>query len=161
MSTEVSVPSRDEALGWYDDEDRQLVRLILESKNKTVPRAQEIIEFAKHCGYTRIGVANCVGLEEQAAVFERMLSDHFEVTRVGCKVCDLQNCEFVEGAEGAACNPVTQAKLLAEADTELNVVMGLCLGHDILFTKYSEAPSTTLVVKDRVLGHNPVAALSG
>jgi uncharacterized metal-binding protein len=37
--------------------------------------------------------------------------------------------------------------------------MGLCVGHDSLFTKHSEAPVTTLVVKDRVLGHNPVSAL--
>lgn len=32
-------------------------------------------------------------------------------------------------------------------------------GHDSLFLKHSEAPCTVLVVKDRVLGHNPVAAL--
>ena len=38
-------------------------------------------------------------------------------------------------------------------------VMGLCVGHDILFNKHSHAPTTTLVVKDRVLMHNPAAAL--
>ncbi len=32
-------------------------------------------------------------------------------------------------------------------------------GHDSLFYKYSEALTTTAVTKDRVLGHNPVAAL--
>jgi uncharacterized metal-binding protein len=57
------------------------------------------------------------------------------------------------------CNPILQAKTLNEEHTELNVVIGLCVGHDSLFYKYSEAPVTTLVVKDRVLGHNPVAAL--
>lgn len=41
----------------------------------------------------------------------------------------------------------------------MNIVMGLCVGHDSLFYKYSEALTTTLVVKDRVTGHNPVAAL--
>ena len=39
------------------------------------------------------------------------------------------------------------------------MVMGLCVGHDSLFYKYSDALVTTLVTKDRVLGHNPVAAL--
>ncbi len=34
-----------------------------------------------------------------------------------------------------------------------------CVGHDSLFYKYSEALTTTAVTKDRVLGHNPVAAL--
>ena len=46
-----------------------------------------------------------------------------------------------------------------EAGTELNVVVGLCVGHDSLFYKYSNALCTTAVTKDRVLGHNPVAAL--
>ena len=37
--------------------------------------------------------------------------------------------------------------------------MGLCIGHDSLFFKYAKGLSTVLVAKDRVLGHNPVAAL--
>ena len=39
--------------------------------------------------------------------------------------------------------------------------LGLCVGHDMLFNKHSKAPVTTLVVKDRVTGHNPVAVLYG
>ena len=57
------------------------------------------------------------------------------------------------------CNPILQAKMLNEAGTELNVVVGLCVGHDSLFYKYSDALCTTAETKDRVLGHNPVAAL--
>ena len=57
------------------------------------------------------------------------------------------------------CNPIMQAEVLNETGTDLNVVMGLCVGHDSLFYKYSDALCTTLVTKDRVLGHNPVAAL--
>jgi len=57
------------------------------------------------------------------------------------------------------CNPILQARLLAKQNTELNVVIGLCVGHDSLFIKYSQAPVTYLVVKDRVLAHNPVGAL--
>ena len=41
----------------------------------------------------------------------------------------------------------------------MRVLMGLCVGHDILFAQRSAAPCTTLVVKDRALVHNPVAAL--
>ncbi len=33
------------------------------------------------------------------------------------------------------------------------------MGHDSLFIKYANAYTTILVVKDRVLGHNPVEAL--
>jgi uncharacterized metal-binding protein len=41
----------------------------------------------------------------------------------------------------------------------MNVVVGLCIGHDINFIKYSKAPTTVLVVKDRVTTHNPAAVL--
>ena len=57
------------------------------------------------------------------------------------------------------CNPILQAKLLNAAGTDLNILMGLCVGHDSMFYKYSEALVTTLVSKDRVLAHNPVAAI--
>ncbi|MBW2121998.1 MAG: DUF1847 domain-containing protein, partial [Deltaproteobacteria bacterium] len=43
--------------------------------------------------------------------------------------------------------------------TDFNILLGLCVGHDSLFLKYAEAFSTVLIVKDRVLGHNPAAAL--
>ena len=52
-----------------------------------------------------------------------------------------------------------QAEVLNREKTELNVMVGLCLGHDILFIKYSKADVTPLIVKDRVTGHNPIAAL--
>ena len=57
------------------------------------------------------------------------------------------------------CNPIYQAKRLNAENTEFNIVMGLCVGHDSLFYKHSDALVTTLVTKDRVLGHNPAAAL--
>ncbi|MGL4802501.1 MAG: DUF1847 domain-containing protein, partial [Cetobacterium sp.] len=43
--------------------------------------------------------------------------------------------------------------------TDLNILFGLCVGHDTLFIKHSEAPVTVFAVKDRVLCHNPVAAI--
>ena len=49
--------------------------------------------------------------------------------------------------------------MLNEEGTDLNVVVGLCVGHDSLFYKYSEAPVTTFITKDRVMGHNPAAAV--
>jgi uncharacterized metal-binding protein len=57
------------------------------------------------------------------------------------------------------CNPILQAQVLNSEQTELNILLGLCVGHDSLFLKYAEAPCTVLAVKDRVTGHNPLAAL--
>ena len=57
------------------------------------------------------------------------------------------------------CNPIAQALLLNEQHTQFNLALGLCVGHDALFCKYSDALVTTLAAKDRVLGHNPLAAV--
>ena len=59
------------------------------------------------------------------------------------------------------CNPIAQAKLLNEQQTEFNIEIGLCVGHDTLFLRHSKVPTTVMIVKDRVLQHNPVAALYG
>jgi len=39
------------------------------------------------------------------------------------------------------------------------LVLGLCVGHDILFFEFSEALRIVPAVKDRLLGHNPLAAV--
>ena len=57
------------------------------------------------------------------------------------------------------CNPIAQAEILNREGAEFNILLGLCVGHDALFLKYAKALTTVFVVKDRVLGHNPVAAL--
>ena len=43
--------------------------------------------------------------------------------------------------------------------TELNIALGLCVGHDSMFYKYSEAPVTTLSAKDRLLCHASLGPL--
>lgn len=159
MFAEDAAREKEAVVAMYDEDDRKLVRIIAESKTPGVSRAQEIVNFARCMGCQRLGIAHCVGVAREAEALERMLADSFEVTRVGCKVFGLDAGELIDGASGAICNPVGQAKVLADANTELNVAMGLCLGHDLLFAKHSAAPVTTLVVKDRVHDHNPIAAL--
>lgn len=128
-------------------------------------RVQEIMEFAHKIGARRIGIANCIGLINEARIFARILrANGFEAYSVICKVEGKPKTSMGIPAEcesiGAAmCNPIMQARLLNEAHTDLNVVIGLCVGHDSLFYKYSEAYVTTLVTKDRVTGNNPAAAL--
>lgn len=129
-------------------------------------RVDEIIEFAKRMGFKKIGIATCVGLMEESKIFAKILKKNgFEVYSAVCKVGSFNKTDL--GVEekytcvtgNVMCNPILQAKLLNKAKTELNVVVGLCVGHDSLFYKYSKAISTTLVTKDRVLAHNPVGAL--
>ena len=127
-------------------------------------RLGEIILFAKELGYEKIGLAFCIGLSEEAKVIEEILSKRFEVVSVCCKVCGIAKEDFrlqqisSEGDE-AMCNPAGQARLLNDAKTQFNILCGLCVGHDAIFSKASEAPVTTLIAKDRVLAHNPAAAI--
>ena len=121
--------------------------------------------FAKKINAKKIGIATCVGLLKESRILADILRGHgFEVYGVGCKAGTQKKTsvgipECCEGVGVNMCNPILQAKLLNKAKTDLNVVVGLCVGHDSLFYKYSEALTTTAVTKDRVLGHNPVAAL--
>jgi uncharacterized metal-binding protein len=134
--------------------------------NKT--RIVEICEFAGRMGYKRLGLAFCLGLAKEAEVVGRILDGHgFEVVSAVCKsgrtpkeTIGLKDEDKIyRGTEEAMCNPVYQAKLMNEAQTEFNVLLGLCVGHDSLFFKFSEAPTTVLAVKDRVTGHNPLAPI--
>ena len=128
-------------------------------------RVQEIMEFARKIGAKKIGIANCIGLINEARIFAKILrANGFEAYAIICKVAGKTKSSIgipakCEEIGAAMCNPILQARLLNEAKTDLNVVIGLCVGHDSLFYKYSDAYVTTLVTKDRVTGNNPVAAL--
>lgn len=129
-------------------------------------RVDEIMEFARRIGAKRIGIATCVGLIEESRIFARILRlNGFEVYGASCKVGSVDKTDIGVGEEYTRqtgcvmCNPILQAKLLNKAKVDLNVVVGLCVGHDSLFYKYANGISTTLVTKDRVLAHNPVGAL--
>jgi uncharacterized metal-binding protein len=136
----------------------------------TKTRVEEIIEFSKRMGYKRIGVAFCGGLFSEAHTFARILEKNgLEPVSVCCKVggvpkefLGLEDKDKIRiGAYETMCNPIAQAEVLNEAQTDFNVLIGLCVGHDSLFFKHAKALTTVLVTKDRVLGHNPVAALYG
>ncbi|MGI5962718.1 MAG: DUF1847 domain-containing protein [Lawsonibacter sp.] len=132
------------------------------------PRLREVVEFSKRMGYTRLGMAFCAGLRKEAAIVDRVLRKQgFEVVSVICKTGSIPKVEMGyspdmllrPGTREAMCNPIAQAELLNQAETQFNICLGLCVGHDSLFYKYSKAPVTTLVAKDRATGHNPVAAI--
>ena len=134
-------------------------------------RVEETIEFIKRMGYKKIGIASCVGLMREASIFARILkAKGIEYFTVGCKVgaqdkteIGVPNEKKLNGGCGheSMCNPIMQAKTLAAHGCDFNIVIGLCVGHDTLFLRHSKVPTTVMIVKDRVLQHNPVAALYG
>ena len=98
---------------------------------------------------------------------ERSCYDWLETVSVMCKVGGIDKAaigiqeeeKLHPGRFEAMCNPIAQAEILNQADTDFNVVIGLCVGHDSLFLSHSKKMCTVLAVKDRLLGHNPLAAV--
>lgn len=124
-------------------------------------RVKEIVDFCKQMKYKKIGLAFCVGLTKEANIFTQILRKQgFDVESIICKVGSVgREIIGIENCNVPMCNPIAQAKFLNLEKTEFNIVLGLCVGHDTLFFKYSEAPVTVLAVKDRALAHNPLGAL--
>jgi uncharacterized metal-binding protein len=134
----------------------------------TKPRIQEIWEFAHRIGCKKAGLAFCVGLRKEAGIVAPILEEHgLEVVSVVCKVGRVPKAgigvpeedRIIIGSQESMCNPIGQAAVMNHEKTQLNIILGLCVGHDSLFIRYSEAPVTVLAVKDRVTGHNPLAAV--
>jgi uncharacterized metal-binding protein len=128
-------------------------------------RLEELIVFCNKMDYRRLGIAFCIGLSAEAQSLVQVLKQYFETYSVCCKVCGIEKEKFKfdkidDSRFEAMCNPAGQAIALNNLKTDLNIIFGLCIGHDIIFSNISDAPTTTLLVKDRVLAHNPVGALN-
>ena len=128
-------------------------------------RIEELALYASMMGMKSVGIAFCVGLSNEArTVADVLRGKGLEVHSVCCKVCGIDKADMDvvkmhgEGIE-AVCNPIGQALCLEKCGTKLNVIVGLCIGHDMVFTTHSHAPVSTLIVKDRVLSHNPAGAI--
>ena len=132
-------------------------------------RVEEICQFARKMEFTKIGIATCISFVDHARTLSQIIESYgFEVASAACKHdgiakedIGLRDDEKIRpGGHESMCNPISQAQLLNDAGCQLNVVLGLCIGHDSLFFKHSEGLATTLVAKDRVLAHNPVGTLA-
>jgi len=170
-----------QTLSEYDREDvREFARLASiqefecyemtpEGIRTKIPRVEETIQFARKNGFTRLGIAFCVGLLNEVRLLARVLEGKgFEVASVCCKAgaipkerIGLRPEEKIPGPGfyESMCSPISQAEILNAEKVDLVLQLGLCVGHDTLFMRYCRLPMTVLAVKDRVLGHNPLAAL--
>lgn len=137
-------------------------------EERTLCRIAELVYFALEMGYRRLGVAFCEDLREPAAILTGVLRRFFEVVAVGCKVRGIE----VESPSGngkdpddsthngkTPCDPATVAAVLNSRQTDLNVVVGFCVGADAIFNRSSDAPVTTVFLKDKSLANNPIGAV--
>ena len=157
---------KSEAVRKYSEE-REIVQAAAElvdfGRAGTMSRLQEIIAFSKKMNYKRIGLAYCYGMEKQVQqIAEIMRKNELNVRAVSCTVGGIPQNEVNPESSfcTVSCNPIGQAMQLNHEKTELVVMIGLCMGHDILFQREIDADCTTLVVKDRVFNHAPLSVLN-
>lgn len=159
----------EDALNCYNiPENNQIMRIAAEVEYEyycKMTRVEETVAFCKKMGYEKVGIATCVGLLHEAGIFAKILrKNNLEVVGIGCKSGAIPKHKVGISKEYEKigcniCNPILQAKYLNSKKTQFNVLIGLCVGHDSLFYRYSDAPVSTLITKDRILAHNPVGAL--
>lgn len=170
-------PSKNEAvqedarLLIQDEENGKIARsaAIVEAEGYgSLCRMEEVLRFCNEMEYHKLGLVFCMGLRKEAAVVDKILSRHgYDVCSAVCKNGAIAKSTIGITAEqtlsGCAdeimCNPIGQALVMNKEEVEFTIMLGLCVGHDSLVLKYLEAPATVLAVKDRVTGHNPLAAI--
>ena len=154
----------------YNSSDRKMLEIsydiAAESKGK-LNRIEEIILFAKKMNYKKLGLAFCKGLAKEAKKINDILKQEkdFEVESVCCKTGEIDKSEInvkklTQEKKEVACNPLAQAEILNKANVNMVIMVGFCLGHDMLFLKNINAPTTVLLIKDKKLKHKTIDALN-
>jgi uncharacterized metal-binding protein len=144
----------------YNEESINWMKCAEEALERGANRLVEIRNFAETSGVQKIGIAHCIAVQSEMNVVKEFLGQTFEVVTIDCKCGQVVKNEMIGmGGDAVSCNPAGQAFFLAENNTQLNVAMGLCVGHDMVFNQCSKAPVTTLLVKDRVNKHNAMESI--
>lgn len=145
----------------YTEEFRRIMQVNYDYTSMSSNRIEEIRNFSKGINYTRIGIAYCITFSKEAELLKNYLSKYFEVFTVDCKYGRLPKKELLGGAGNRIlCNPAGQADFLNKRNTDLNISMGLCVGHDMIFSKASVGLVTNLFDKDFTNNNNPAKAMA-
>ena len=159
----------EEVIAAYTDEEKRMMEAaayVEATFYSNITRLQETAEFEKAMNYKRLGMAFCIGLNDVVRYIERFFEQQgFEFYSICCKNCSVNKKDLglkqvkPDKVHEAMCNPKMQAKFLNDKGVELFISCGLCVGHDAIFNANCNGPVTTLVVKDRLLAHNPLGAI--
>jgi tRNA-Thr(GGU) m(6)t(6)A37 methyltransferase TsaA len=108
-------------------------------------RAREVAEFARLMEFHKVGLPHCPDMApeaERAASFLRQ-----------------EGLEVLHPPPSQSCDPTGQARAFAEADTDLNILSGMCVAHEAMLLQATQAPTVSLIARDARLRHNPAAGL--
>ncbi|MCK5157115.1 MAG: DUF1847 domain-containing protein [Spirochaetales bacterium] len=157
----------DEQLSVYHEKDTQQIvqaaaKLVDNGRAGTLSRIEELVEFAQLMNYQKIGLAYCYGMEGIAETVRDIFSAKgLKTIGVCCTVGGVRQNEINKESTlpGVSCSPLNQAAQLNQENVDLAVVIGLCMGHDILFHREFTGDVTTLIVKDRPNNHAPMKGI--
>ena len=145
----------------YSKAFREIMRVNYEYTSMSANRIQEIMNFARGMGIERIGIAHCITFSNEAQILEEYFSKQFKVETVDCKYGRMTKKDLLGGTGSRIlCNPVGQAEYLNQTNCQLNISMGLCVGHDMIFSKQSKGLVTNLFDKDFTNNNNPAQAIA-
>ncbi|PIE74870.1 MAG: metal-binding protein [Deltaproteobacteria bacterium] len=150
---------------YFKDNLESFYKISSEVEGPPKTRIEETVYVAEKMGYKHIGLAFCIGLRKEGRIIADLFEKKgFKLSSVMCKCGNIKKKDiYKEIPEKAAgknfCNPFLQAEALNYAHTEWNIVLGLCVGHDSIFMKYSNVMCTVLAAKDRVAAHNPLGPI--
>ncbi|MGQ1909275.1 DUF1847 domain-containing protein [Marinifilum sp. RC60d5] len=145
----------------YTKEFRRIMQVNYDYTSMSSNRIEEIMNFARGIDFERIGVAHCITFSEEARLLKEYFSRYFDVYTVDCKYGRIPKKDLLGGTGGRIlCNPAGQADYLNNKKTDLNISMGLCVGHDMIFSKKSNALVTNLFDKDFTNNNNPAEAIA-
>ena len=144
----------------YNEQDRQIMGRFNTLSDMSCNRIELIKDLALGLNCKTIGLAHCVMFGRESKVIQEYLSNEFSVHTVNCKHGRLREGELLKGGSTRIiCNPAGQAKFLNSKRCDLNISIGLCVGHDMIFNKHSNAPVTTIFTKDFTNDNNPAIAV--
>ncbi|MCE1188341.1 MAG: DUF1847 domain-containing protein [Ignavibacteria bacterium] len=127
--------------------------LVDNGKAGTLSRLQELVQFCKSMNYQKVGLAYCYGMEKDAIAIRNFFkSNNISITAISCTVGGVNQNEINSQSctEKVSCNPIGQAEQLNAENADFVMIMGICLGHDILLQKNLKCDFSTILVKDRV-----------
>jgi uncharacterized metal-binding protein len=152
-----------------DEQLDQIARAVRDMRRTDPPcRIEEVMDFARLAAIWHLGIAYCSGFREEARQLHSVLAANgFTVSSICCKAGAvpkqklgiLSGEQVHPGEPEMICNAVAQAELLERDPVGLVLLLGQCVGHDSATMARLTLPVVCVVAKDRVLGHNTVAAL--
>jgi len=144
----------------YNQKDLAIMKQFDSLSDMQCHRLKLIKDLALGLEYKSIGLANCVMFTRETKAIEQYLSKDFTVYKVNCKHNRLtRKALFNNHDTSIICNPAGQAAFLNAHKTEMNISIGLCVGHDMIFCHQSHAPVTTIFTKDFTNNNDPSMAI--